>query len=115
MARGDIVIVDLPMPAGGSGHEQVGSRPALIVHDESTSGILSVIMIIPFTSSSSASRFPHTIPIQPSATNGLTSPSILLVFQLRAIDRKRVKQTIGHLESPTMHLVDDELRSMLGL
>ena len=96
MARGDIVLVNLPQPAGTAGHEQVGRRPALIVHDDATSSTLSVIMIVPFTSKLGAQRFPHTIFVDPSAENGLTLPSVLLVFQLRAIDRSRIGRTIGY-------------------
>jgi mRNA interferase MazF len=115
MARGDIVLVDLPQPASGTGHEQTGSRPALIVHDDATSHILSVIMVVPFTGRLSAQRFPHTILVQPSSANGLSCPSVLLVFQLRAIDRRRIMRTIGHLESQTMQLVNEEMGRLLGL
>jgi mRNA interferase MazF len=115
MARGDIIYVDLPQPAGPTGHEQIGIRPVLVVHDDATSGVLSVIVIIPFTATLTAQRYPHTILVQPSPQNGLTAPSVLLVFQLRAIDRTRFKNTIGHLEPNIMQLVEDELRRMLGL
>ena len=115
MARGDVVLVNLPQPAGVAGHEQVGRRPALVVHDDATSPTLSVIMIIPFTSKLSAERFPHTILVNPSAENGLDVPSVLLVFQLRAIDRSRIGRTIGRLEPELMDQVNAEMRGMLGL
>jgi len=115
MVRGDIVLVDLPRPASIAGHEQIGNRPALVVHDDATSRTLSVLMIIPFTSKLNARRFPHTIPVQPSPTNGLNRPSILLVFQLRAIDRQRIIKTIGHIEAETMELVNAEIKRLLGL
>jgi mRNA interferase MazF len=115
MTRGDIVLVDLPQTKGGAGHEQVGTRPALIVHEEATSNTLSVIMVIPFTSQLNAQSFPHTILIQPSAENGLNYPSVLLIFQLRAIDRNRITDTIGHLDENIMEHVNDQLRLLLGL
>ena len=115
MARGDVVIVNLPTVARGSGHEQIGRRPALVVHDDATSCSLSVIMIIPFTGQISASRFPHTIRVDPSPQNGLSAVSILLVFQLRAIDRRRIGDTIGQLEPSLMTQVDQEMRRLLGL
>jgi mRNA-degrading endonuclease toxin of MazEF toxin-antitoxin module len=62
MKRGDIVLVNLPQAADGAGHEQVGTRPALIVHDDAASDTLSVVMIVPFTSNLTALRFPHIIP-----------------------------------------------------
>ena len=61
MKRGDIVLVNLPQATDDAGHEQVGMRPALIVHDDATSNTLSVVMIVPFTSNIKAQRFPHNI------------------------------------------------------
>jgi mRNA interferase MazF len=115
MSRGDIVLVNLPQTANGAGHEQVGMRPALIVHDDATSDTLSVIMIVPFTSNLKAQRFPHTILIQPSGDNGLTVPSVLLVFQLRAIDKQRVTRKIGRLEEELLEKANQAMRDLLGL
>jgi mRNA interferase MazF len=115
MQRGDVILVHLPQPKSGEGHEQVGTRPALLVHDDSTSETLSVIMIVPLTSNLKAQRFPHTIFIPASSENGLSVPSVLLVFQLRAIDRQRVIKKIGHLEENLMVHVNAEMKNMLGL
>lgn len=115
MKRGDIVLVDLPEPVGGAGHEQTGTRPALVVHDDTTSQILSVIMMVPFTSRVSSQRFPHTIAVQPSVKNGLNAPSYLMVFQLRAIDKRRIVKKIGQLEENIMKQVDEEMKRLLGL
>jgi mRNA interferase MazF len=120
VTRGDIVLINLPQAADGAGHEQVGTRPALVLpvglrQDDVTSETLSVIMIVPFTSNLKAQRFPHTILIQPSARNGLSTPSVLLVFQLRAIDKKRVTKKIGYLEDELMLKVNAEMKDLLGL
>jgi len=115
MTRGDIVLVNLPQTPSSAGHEQTGNRPALIVHVDATSATSSVIVIIPFTSQLNAQQFPHTILIQPSAMNGLNYPSVLLVFQLRAIDKTRIIDTIGHLEDNIMKLVNSEMKNLLGL
>lgn len=115
MQRGDIVLVDLPQIAGAGGHEQIGKRPALVVHDDVTSGKLSVIMIIPMTSNLTAKNFDHTLLIQPSQQNGLSMPSVLLVFQLRAIDKQRLVKKLGELETPIMIQVNIELKNLLGL
>jgi mRNA interferase MazF len=115
MKRGDIVLVKLPESAEGSGHEQVGTRPALIVHNDETSESVSVIMIVPFTSNLKAGRFSHTILVQPSKENGLAVPSVLLVFQLRAVDKSRIARKIGRLESKWIKIVNKEIRNLLGL
>lgn len=56
-------------------------------------------MIIPITSSLSALRFSFTVKIEPSNLNGLTLSSVVMVFQIRAIDRKRIIKKIGDLKS----------------
>ena len=115
MIRGDIILVHLPQPDAGQGHEQSGMRPALLVHADDTSETLSVIMIAPLTSNLKAQRFPHTILVQPSSENGLAVPSLILVFQLRAIDKLRVTKKMGHLEASLMVQVDTEMKKLLGL
>jgi len=114
MNRGDIILVNLPI-SSGAGREQMGLRPALIVHDYATSDILPVIMIIPFTTQLNALRYPYTIQIEPSQENGLDQTSILMVFQLRAIDRQRLRNKIGCLEGDLLARVDVEIRNLLGL
>jgi len=114
MKRGDIILVELPQ-ADTSGHEQEGMRPALVVHDDATSGNLSVVMIVPMTSNLKLKSFPHSILVQPTQQNGLSTTSVLLIFQLRAIDKRRIKKTLGVLETSIMDLVNAEMKKLLGL
>jgi len=115
MARGDVVSVDLPAPPGGAGREQSGRRPALAVQADNVGGHLPTLMIIPFTSQMSALRFPLTMQVQPSRMNGLSQPSVLLVFQLRVIDQSRVIRTLGRLEPAYLDQLDGLMRRLLGL
>ena len=115
MNRGDIMFVSLPSSPGGTGREQIGQRPALVVHDDSTSSVLPVIIIIPFTTQLEALRFPHAIRVEPSNENGLSQISVLMVFQLRAIDKQRLLYKIGRLEEDILRKVDAEIRLILGL
>lgn len=115
MARGDILSVYLPLPPGGAGREQTGSRPALAVQADSFNQSLPTLVIIPFTSQLSALRFPLTMRVEPSTRNGLTYPSALLVFQLRAIDRARIGRRLGTLEEHYLLELDQLVCQMLGL
>jgi mRNA interferase MazF len=115
MARGDLILVELPQAIGPSGHEQTGNRPALVVHDDATSSVLPVIMIVPITGKVAANRYPHTIEIQPTPQNGLSLPSILLVFQLRAIDKSRIVRKLGVIDTAVLKQVTDEIKNLLGL
>jgi mRNA interferase MazF len=96
MARADVLRVALPSP--GESHEQAGHRPAIAVKVDTKGIHLPTLMIVPVTGELSALRFPHTIRAEPSKANGLTMHSVLLVFQLRAIDSARIIATIGRLK-----------------
>lgn len=115
MARGDIVTVNLPSPSGPPGVEQIGQRPAVAVQTDTTDHRLPTTMIVPMTSNLNALRFPHTFRVNPSPQNGLTMPSVLLVFQLRAIDKQRLGQRIGRLEQHHLEQLETELGSLLNL
>ncbi len=99
MDIGDIYATDIPST---NGHEQAGSRPAIIVQAAQFEKQLSTVLIVPLTSQLAAQTFPGTFLIHPDAENGLTKDSVALVFQLRAIDKKRVKRKLGRLS--TNHL-----------
>jgi len=115
MARGDIWSVDLPAPRGLPGHEQFGLRPAVVVQTDADDPKLPTIVVIPTTTKRKALRFPFIISVPASQENGLCSTSILLIFQVRAIDKSRLKRKIGMLESSYMTKMEAEIRALLGL
>ncbi len=111
MARGDVLRVDLPWVTDG--REQRGCRPAIAVQVETAS--LPTLLVIPATGNLAASRFPFTVRVEPTTENGLDFPSILLVFQLRAIDQNRIVTRLGVLEDKYLLEVDAAMRAVLGL
>jgi mRNA interferase MazF len=72
-----------------------------------------MLMIVPVTSSLGALRFPFSVRIEPSALNGLTLPTVAMVFQMRAIDRQRIIRKIGELEPEYLVQIDGEIWRML--
>lgn len=115
MARGDIFTVELPTPSRGAGHEQMGSRPAVVVQTDIADGMVPTTMVVPITSNSRALRFPYTFAIDPSERNGLAKRSVALVFQLRAIDVRRLGARIGRLEAHHLQKLETEMRCLLGM
>lgn len=91
MRKGEIWLVEIPQL---SGHEQEGVRPAIVIADTKTP----IAIVIPCTSNLHAFRFPFTLLVEPSGENGLDTASVASVFQLRAIDKKRLIKRIGFLE-----------------
>jgi mRNA interferase MazF len=113
MHRGDILEVDLRLAPGS--RAQGGRRPAIAVLAETALAINPVVTVVPLTSQQGALRFRYTFQIEPSRENGLTLPSVALVFQIRAEDRARILHVRGRLEAHYMAQLDALLREMLGL
>jgi mRNA interferase MazF len=74
-----------------------------------------IAVIIPFTSNIQALRFPYTKEVKPTKTSGLNVVSIALVFQIRAIDIKRIKKKIGEIEDSIMMKIDYILNKFIYL
>ena len=72
-------------------------------------------LVLPLTSQLEALRFPFTFRIDPSKGNGLSMPSVLLLFQMQVIDKRRVAQVIGKLEAEHAEQMNAVLRQMLTL
>ena len=115
MPRGDIHFIELPPPTGGSGREQSGNRPAVIVLSDNSPQGNPLTMVVPITGQLTALRFPYTFQVDPSPTNGLSQPSVLLVFQLRAIDRQRIRNIIGNLENNHLQRLNEEINRLLDI
>jgi mRNA-degrading endonuclease toxin of MazEF toxin-antitoxin module len=108
MARGDVLMVSLPAT---SGREQSGRRPAVAVQTDIAGEPM--LMIAPITSNLTALRFTFSVRVEPSPENGLTVPSVIMIFQMRAIDKTRIIHQIGHLSSDDLKRVDNEIWRML--
>ena len=108
MIKGQIWLVEIPST---DGREQSGTRPVLVFSELEAN----TIIIIPFTSNLQALRYPHTIEIEPSTKNNLKTSSIALVFQIRAIDKKRLRNKIGTLEAKILKNINKMVIDILKL
>ena len=108
MKKGEIWLVDIP---DSNGHEQIGTRPVIVLSEAEAN----ITVIIPFTSNLQALQYPHTLEVRPSKTNALDTISVALVFQIRAIDKKRLKSKMGILEDSILKEVENMLRKLLHL
>jgi mRNA interferase MazF len=108
VARGDVLLVHLP-PSGG--REQSGRRPAVVVQTATAGQPL--LIVVPITSNVAASRYSFSVRVEPSPENGLIVPSVVMVFQMRAIDRVRIIRKLGKMSSSDMARIDTEIWRML--
>jgi mRNA interferase MazF len=109
---GDVYLVEIP---GIGGHEQAGYRPAIIIQSEYRLEEMPTVLIIPLTSKTKATAFPFTLLIKPDQSNNLTSASVALVFQLRAIDKRRLKQKFGYLKNSEVRKIKQLIKKMILL
>jgi mRNA interferase MazF len=102
---GDIHWVDLPAV---NGREQRGRRPVVVFQDDDYGGNLPVVLVVPLTTARAAMRFAGTTLIRPTVANGLRQVSVALVFQLRAIDRRRMQERIGTVSAEVLNAMFEE-------
>lgn len=108
MKKGEIWLANLPQQIG---KEQLGERPALVIADTE----VGLIIVIPLTSNLKLSKYQHTIKISPSKQNSLDKESIAPIFQLRAVDKKRMLYKIGNLENHYLEEINKALKNLLKL
>ena len=109
--RGDIYYADLS-PVVGS--EQGGVRPVLIVQNDVGNRFSPTVIAAAITSQRGKAKLPTHILLD-SQTTGLSRDSIVLLEQVRTIDKHRLKERMGRLDSGSMGRVDQALSISFGL
>ena len=109
--RGDIFYADLS-PVVGS--EQGGLRPVLIVQNDVGNRYSPTVIAAAITSKLSKSKLPTHIDVYAERV-GLQRDSVVLLEQMRTIDKQRLKEKMGHLDDDAMHAVDTAISVSLGL
>ena len=109
--RGDIYYADLS-PVVGS--EQGGIRPVLIVQNNVGNRYSPTVIAAAITSQQSKAKMPTHIPLHAN-TSGLTKDSVVLLEQVRTIDKRRLKEQMGSVDDASMSAVDNAISISLGL
>ncbi len=109
--RGDIYYADLS-PVVGS--EQGGIRPVLIVQNDVGNKYSPTVIAAAITSQINKAKMPTHIEL-PASRYGLYKDSVILLEQVRTIDKKRLRERIAHLDNPLMEQVNDALGISFGL
>ena len=104
--RGEIYYADLS-PVVGS--EQGGIRPVLIVQNDIGNRHSPTVIAAAITSRRDKAKLPTHIDVQ-AATCGLTKDSVVLLEQIRTLDKRRLKDRMGELDTPSMTKVDHALQ-----
>jgi len=109
--RGDIYYADLS-PVVGS--EQGGLRPVLIVQNDVGNKYSPTVIAAAITSQINKAKLPTHIEVF-AEQYGLAKDSVVLLEQVRTIDKQRLKERMGHLDEDAMQKVNDALNISFGL
>ena len=109
--RGDIFYADLS-PVVGS--EQGGIRPVLIVQNDVGNRFSPTVIAAAITSQLDKARLPTHISL-PAKECGLQKNSIVLLEQIRTLDKRRLKERMGQLDDTSMGKIDTALSVSFGL
>lgn len=109
--RGDIFYADL-RPTVGS--EQGGIRPVLIIQNDIGNRYSPTVICAAITSQLNKAKLPTHVEIG-AKRYGMIKDSVLLLEQVRTIDKRRLKEKVCHFRSDLMHKVDKALCVSFGL
>lgn len=109
--RGDIFYADLS-PVVGS--EQGGVRPVLIIQNDVGNKYSPTVIAAAITSQINKAKLPTHIEIS-AQEYGLSKDSVILLEQIRTIDKQRLREKIGHLDDELMEKVNEAISVSFGL
>ncbi len=109
--RGDIYYADLS-PVVGS--EQGGLRPVLIIQNDVGNRYSPTVIAAAITSRMGKTRLPTHIDIYADKA-GLAKDSVILLEQVRTLDKRRLKEKMGHLDDAMMTAVNNAIAVSFGL
>jgi len=109
--RGDIYYADLS-PVIGS--EQGGMRPVLIVQNDTGNKHSPTVIAAAITSQVGKARLPTHIELSAQSV-GLSRDSVILLEQIRTLDKSRLREKMGSLDEGTMNKVDNAIAVSFGL
>jgi mRNA interferase MazF len=109
--RGDIYLADLS-PIVGS--EQGGERPVLILQNNVGNHFSPTVIVAAITSQIRKAKLPTHVEL-PAEKYGLKYDSVVLLEQIRAIDKQRLRDKLTHVDGPIMKQVDKAIKISLGL
>jgi mRNA interferase MazF len=111
VARGEVWTADLD-PAQGSG--QAGSRPVLILQNDTINAFTTTLVSVPMTTNLRRAALPSCVRIA-QGEGGLLSDSVALCHQLRVLDRTRLRRKLGRVTEETLIAVERCVLFTLGI
>ncbi len=111
MRRGDVYLADLS-PVTGS--EQGGTRPVVIIQNDTGNRYSPTVIVVAITGKINKAKIPTHVEIE-AAKYKLDRDSVILLEQIRTIDKKRLKEKLTYLSDAKMKEVDTAIAISLNL
>ena len=96
------------------GSEQGGLRPVLIIQNDIGNRYSPTVIAAAITSKMGKSKLPTHIDIHADRV-GLAKDSVVLLEQIRTLDKRRLKERMGHLDDQTMQTVNSAIAVSFGI
>ena len=109
--RGDVFYVDLN-PTRGS--EQAGRRPVIVIQNNTGNEMAPTVIIAPLTTKKFLREYPTNVHVK-KGTADLKEDSIILLSQIRTIDKNRLRRKIGVISGELLNKVNEAIEISLGL
>lgn len=109
--RGDIYYADL---SPGVGSEQGGIRPVLVIQNDIGNKYSPTVIAAAITSQINKAKMPTHIELA-AKDYGLNKDSVILLEQIRTIDKRRLREKIGRIDDGLMASVNNALSISFGL
>ena len=112
MVRGEIYLANLDP---GSGSEQGGTRPVLVVSRDALNEHAPIVIIVPITGREHKKQLYPTHSEMKAGEGGLAKDSVVLCEQVRAISKNRMKKRVGRVSAEMMQKIETGLRIAMDL
>lgn len=110
--RGEIWVTDL---RPGVGWEVAKKRPSLIVSSNAINTISPVVIVVPISSQIPEVLGPERLLLHENEAVGLTKKSVILITQIRAIDKTRLVKRVGTIKEEKLLEVEGSIKLVLGM
>ncbi len=112
LRRGEVYLCSFDPTVG---HEIKKTRPALVIQNDVGNRYSPLTIVAAVTSSVSPVPYPVEVVMEPTTANGLDVRSSIRLDQIRTVDRQRLVQRLGVVDSATMAKVNEAIKISLGL
>ena len=113
LKRGTVLLVNLEPTIGSEQHGK--SRPCLVVSPEALNEVFRGVIVCPITNAQHLKQSELGLTFIPAGEGGLNKDSLVIAFQVRMIDKRRIIRKLGKIDDSFLFEVNESLRTILDI